>query len=230
MFYPTFGAIPEPVLQASIPLIIPMFNQLFYLKNTIVQMERFNLNNIIILDNGSTYPPLLEWYETTNLPVVCYPDNPGPRDFFYRKDIWDNLPSYFFVSDPDHDFPEAVPTTLVEDMIAWSEKKKWKKLGLALDIKEKTKLISMINILEHNYWKNIIDTTDNGDPIYEALTDTTFCFYNKKYFDDDFFSAPRMAGRYTCQHYGWFRKKPEPKEEEDYYRQRQKFSSAIDWS
>jgi hypothetical protein len=230
MFYNKFSDIPKSLIKAKPPLIIPMFNQLFYLTNTIKQMDKFNLNNIIILDNGSTYPPLLEWYKTTTLPIVCYPENPGPRDFFLRSEIWNNLPTYFFVSDPDLEFPDKVPNTLVKDLIDLSEKKRWKKIGLALDIKEKDKICPTINIHEPSYWKIILDTTDGGDPIYEALTDTTFAFYNKKYFDDEFFIAPRLAGRYTCKHHGWYYNRPEPKEETEYYRQTQKFCSTIDRS
>ena len=79
-------------------------------------------------------------------------------------------------------------------------------------------------IWEADYWKNIILYTDGNDPIYEAKTDTTFSIYNKKFvrrvgymgWDGEFFIAPRVCGRYTCKHWGWYYKKPIPENEDKF--------------
>ena len=47
----------------NIPIIINNFNQLFYLKQLINKLQIFNIKTIVILDNNSTFPPLLKYYE-----------------------------------------------------------------------------------------------------------------------------------------------------------------------
>ena len=47
----------------QIPIVINNFNRLGYLKRLIASLESRGYKNIHIIDNNSTYPPLLEYYE-----------------------------------------------------------------------------------------------------------------------------------------------------------------------
>jgi glycosyltransferase involved in cell wall biosynthesis len=232
MIYPYFKQIPMHFF-LGIPVIIPSFNQLYYVKNTIKQLKRFGLFNFIILDNGSTYPPLVKWFEETKIPVVIDLSNPGPRTFFTDSEIWERLPNYFIVTDPDLEYNEKTPDSLVDDLIEISETFCFPKIALALDKSDTEAMIPIVEDCEGGYWKTVIARTKYGDPIYDAKTDTTFALYNKKFvtrpgllaWDADFFTAPRIAGRFTCKHWGWYYKKPVPKNEHEYYK-----NTATHWS
>ena len=232
MIYSKIEEIPSHFF-AGTPVIIPSFNQLYYIKNTIKQLKKFGLKNFIILDNGSTYPPIIEWFEKTNTPVVIDLSNPGPRNFFINPSIWNRLPNYFIVTDPDLEYFNSIPNSLVKDLIEISEKYSWSKLALGLYKDYSKDIISMVHQWEASYWKNIIAETIYGDPIYEAKTDTTFALYNKKFvtrpfdlsWDGDFFTAPRICGRYVCKHWGWYYSNPVPKEENNFCKK-----TATHWS
>ena len=46
----------------NIPIIINNRNRLTYMKMLISSLEKRGYNNIYIIDNDSTYPPLLDYY------------------------------------------------------------------------------------------------------------------------------------------------------------------------
>ena len=52
----------------SIPIIIISFNQLHYLRQLIAFLKKYEYSNIVIIDNNSTYKPLLDYFET----IECY--------------------------------------------------------------------------------------------------------------------------------------------------------------
>jgi hypothetical protein len=220
MIYKNESDVPKHFLD-DVPVIIPVFNQFYYLKNTINQLQKFGLKNYLILDNGSSYPPLLDWYVDTELPVLKYPGNPGPRDFYNNIKIWDILPKYFVVTDPDLQYNESMPENFIQEMIRLIEDYGIGKIGLALDISEGEKMYPPVKTWEGNYWNKIIGYTKFGDSIYQAATDTTFAMYKKRMHlsphDDQFFWAPRIAGRFTAKHWGWYYEQPTPKEELDFY-------------
>ena len=61
----------------QIPIIINSFNRLTTLKQLISSLEQRGLTNIYILDNNSTYPPLLEWLKKSPYEVIHLPGNLG---------------------------------------------------------------------------------------------------------------------------------------------------------
>ena len=63
-----------------IKIVINNRNRLTSTKNMLEHLLRLNPNEqIIILDNGSTYPPLLEWYKTIKS-QINYIENGIQRD------------------------------------------------------------------------------------------------------------------------------------------------------
>jgi len=200
-------------------VIIPTFNQLTMLMNTMEKLSRFGLNKFLILDNQSTYPPLVEFFNLIETPVCILEENYGPHHFT-SDGIYKQLPEFFFLTDPDLEYPDEIPDSLVEDMVALSEKRSWGKIGLALNKDCKHLFTDSVRLgvdkWESHAWRNVIDNMPNGDPVWEAFTDTTFCLYNKKHFKD-FYYAPRIGGRYTLMHYGWQECRPGSKEENEYY-------------
>lgn len=223
MLYRNMSEIPEKHF-GNIPVIIPTFNQLWYCKNTIDQLQRFGLYNFIILDNGSTYMPFVKWMNDCEYSCVINYNNPGPRDFFVNMEIWNKLPDIFIVTDPDLEYPDEIPSTMVNDLVNIATEKSWPKISLGMTTDPVEDMYEPVKNWEADYWKNIIAYTDGNDPIYEAKTDTTFSIYNKKFvrrvgyigWDGEFFIAPRVCGRYTCKHWGWYYNNPVPEKEREF--------------
>lgn len=92
----------------DIPLIIPNYNQLTYLRNLINQFRFFYPENIIyIVDNGSDYKPLKNEYEhmwhSDTARASSYATNDfifNLNDFLKRSDF-----EYYIISDPDISIP-----------------------------------------------------------------------------------------------------------------------------
>jgi glycosyltransferase involved in cell wall biosynthesis len=227
----TENQIKEYANSDKMPVIIPVFNQKWFLENTIEKLRRLELSNIIIFDNGSTYPPLLHFYLKTEIPVCVFPSNPGPRHFAKCSAIWQQLPNIFIATDPDLEYPDEIPKTVVQDLIDLTSKHKLGKIGLALDISQEklyTKNVaSSVRDWEGKFWQKIIDTTPGGDPVYKAKIDTTFALYRKEFYPNWSHKAPRLAGRYCCYHYGWYKDRPGPQVEHEYYdKHKAKWSST----
>ena len=51
----------EITLRSTIPLVINVFNQHHYLQRMVNQFAENGFRNIVILDNNSSYPPLLAY-------------------------------------------------------------------------------------------------------------------------------------------------------------------------
>lgn len=230
--YRSISDVPDNFFQ-GVPVVIPTFNQLTFCKNTIARLKDFGLNNFIILDNGSTYQPFLEWLNHSEYPAVIDFRNPGPRDFWANSEIYSRLPKNFIVTDPDLEYPESIPISLVSDLLEISKKNGWHKLGLGLSREPADKMVPLVNDWEKNYWINILAHTPSGDPIYEAKVDTTFALYNKDFVrgpgvlepEGEFFTAPRICGKYICIHLGWYLDAKVPIEEHSYY-----FENAAKWA
>lgn len=102
----------------TIPLIIPNYNQLSYLKNLINQFHFYYPNNpIIIVDNGSTYEPLLKYYDSLNVSMnifrVQYPENDfanNLKHYLSLEHSWE----YYLISDPDISIPPTTPPNFLE--------------------------------------------------------------------------------------------------------------------
>jgi hypothetical protein len=78
---------------------------------------------------------------------------------------------------------------------------------------------------ELQWWKDEIGHFEDGSPIYRAVTDTTFAVYNKNYFTPVlFYESVRVAGNYTCRHLPWYRNNGLGMDEENLYRETQKWS------
>jgi glycosyltransferase involved in cell wall biosynthesis len=76
----------------DLPIVIPTFNNPTYLKNTVDYFLERNFN-IIVLDNASTYPPmvklLFDLSENDKCYIIMQNFNEGPRQFFYNQGFSD---------------------------------------------------------------------------------------------------------------------------------------------
>ena len=72
----------------NIPVFLISFNRLSYLESMIKRLEQMNVKNIHIIDNASTYPPLLEYYKSIPYEVFYMKSNEGQM-VFWKNSIFD---------------------------------------------------------------------------------------------------------------------------------------------
>lgn len=185
----------------SIPIIIISFNQYFYLKQLVDFLIKNEYTNIVIVDNDSSYPPLLKYFEEIANKVTLHrlKTNEGHMVFWKNKEIFDRYSKgYYVVTDSDivpisncpHDFLRYFKSVL-------DAKPYVSKVGFSLKIDDlpennfnKQKIIDW----EVKFW-DLKDKNDN----YIAPIDTTFALYKPNSYhvaDNKFYKAIRTKYPY----------------------------------
>lgn len=97
------------------PIIIISRDRVTYLKGLVEWLESVGLGEEIhIVDNDSSYPPLLEYLESTPH-TVHRTENYGPTSPWRIKDLEDVIAkSYFVVTDPDVYPAEECPADIID--------------------------------------------------------------------------------------------------------------------
>jgi hypothetical protein len=210
----------EIILRKTLPVIINSFNQPSYLENIVNKFELNNFTNIIIIDNDSKNPDLLEYYiylkDTKKYTVLYYNKNNGPRYFHfnYLFNIFNGFPHLF--SDPDIDF-NILNEDFLSTLLDYSEKYKIFKVGCALEIPSENEIKPdlfysppyldgekiPLTQWESQFWDNEIE-----EKVYAAPIDTTLHLFNPKYFLDrmKFISGIRIARKgFIVKHIPWYK-------------------------
>ena len=177
-----------------IKAIIVNRNLLTTLQNTIEFLKKEDrVNEIHILDNQSTYPPLLDYYKKAPVKVHYLKGNYGPQHAWDSKftDIRDA--DYYIVTDPDCTY-DGVPADWLDKMLAVREDK----VGFSLEINDlpDTEIGRAAKEHESKYW------TVPHNHGWSADVDTTFALYAKGVrFTYD---AVRLDRPYTIKHEPWY--------------------------
>ncbi|AZA81724.1 hypothetical protein C1637_03870 [Chryseobacterium lactis] len=195
----------------SIPIIIINFNQLYYLKQLIGFLQERKFENIIIIDNKSDYPPLLDYYKTIDQKITIerMSDNLGHKVFFDTPYLQEKYgKGYFVLTDPDIVPNEKLPADFMSEMISKMDKyhSSITKVGFALDIEtipDYFPLKEKVLKWEKQFWEKKLENN-----VYSAYVDTTFALY-KPYYPNRFNNLPflegiRIGGDYTALHGGWY--------------------------
>lgn len=119
----------------QIPIFIISFNRLNYLYSLIAQLEKRNYHNIFIIDNKSTYKPLLEYYKSINHKVFYLDKNYGHL-VFWKLDIFKEYRKDFYVvTDPDLQIIDECPDDFMSKFFEIAIKYPFvKKVGFSLKI------------------------------------------------------------------------------------------------
>lgn len=211
----------------EIPFIINNFNQLFYLRQLIVFLQNHNFKNIIIIDNNSAYPPLLDYYKELEnqsaVTVYKLNQNIGHRALYSQKEIMRKYcKGYYFLSDADCIPYSDLPSNFTSKMIGLLDKYylRISKVGLALnldDIPDHYKLKEKVLSWEKRFWQNEVETD-----VYEVPVDTTLALYKPAYglriVRSPFLNGLRLAGKYKIKHGGWYENSQNPTAEHLYYK------------
>ena len=193
----------------SIPIIIISFNQLFYLKQLIDFLKEHKYKNIVIIDNNSSYKPLLDYFDTIASTVTLHrlKENCGHLVFWNNKELFKKYSKgYYVVTDPDIVPVNECPEDFVLHFKRILDRNyQVTKVGFSLKIDDipdsnpnKQKVIDW----ESQFWNN-----QNKEGDYYASIDTTFALYRPKsdYKNLSYFlRAIRTNQPYTAIHGGWY--------------------------
>lgn len=193
-------------------VIINNRNRLSTTRKLVEDLLDRNTQEIWIIDNQSTYQPLIDWYRNVPSEVKIIKEHNAGHLALFSTGLINQVPEdWCFYTDSDIQLNSKMPKEYQEIMLDTALRLNSKKIGLAIDISDipdhyfiKQQVIRN----ESRWWLNQVEPD-----IYEAHTDTTFCLIKKV----DQFDSFRMAGDFTCKHMPWYIDLNNLDEEEKYY-------------
>lgn len=216
----------------QIPVFLIAYNRLEALQKLVGWLEGAGYSNIHIIDNASTYPPLLAWLEASPHHVHRMDKNYGHLvlwDSGKFKDIIDK--QNFVLSDCDILPDEQCPHDVVERLASVLERyPNFTKVGLSLridDLPEHYSLKAQVLEWEAPFWEHVLE----DGALYEAAVDTTFAYYRPGIAPKDprWWRSLRTAAPMTARHLPWYSDTARPTEEDIYYQTHLKEMSS-QWS
>ncbi len=160
------------------------------------------IHEIIILDNGSTYKPLLNWYKSIGHKVI-FMDNLGHRAPWISGIISSLETDYYVVTDSDLDLSE-LPIDAIPYLInILDSQPELGKVGLGLD----TSGISVDSPYYHhvlNYEKSVQDKNTDHHGIINMPVDTTFAVYDRRVLAEYKICGVRTSSPYIAKHQPWY--------------------------
>lgn len=192
----------------TIPVYIISFNHLSYLKQMIGWLEKYNFKNINVIDNNSSYQPLLEYLKGLKYTVHHMDKNYGHGVFWCSGKFDDVIKnSFYIVSDPDIAANENLRHDFIQEFFRLlGEHPNVIKIGFALEKDDlpDTETNAIVRKWEQQFWeRKLKDELE----IYDANIDTTFALYRPgklKINSPLFFKAIRVAGNFTARHLPWY--------------------------
>lgn len=213
----------------EIDVFIISFNRLGYLKALIKWLEQAGFENIHIVDNNSTYPPLIEYLASSKHQVHRMEKNFGHLAVWDSKKFEDIVgKKYYIVSDCDVVPIDECPRNVTEYFLGILKKyPKMAKAGFGMkidDLPDHYAYKQSVIDWEKSFWKNKID-----EGLYKASIDTTFALYRPGIFPPDkkWWQSIRTDFPYLARHLPWYQDSSRPDEEEIYYEKNLKNKSSF---
>jgi hypothetical protein len=193
-----------------------MFNRLTWPKALCERLSDEGCE-VILIDNGSVYPPLLEWYKKCSYKVHVLPDHYGHKSLWQSNIISQYKDQYYIVTDHDLDL-SLVPEGFVDFLMKGLENDVVKSgLSLKIDDLPDNPYANKVYEYEKRFWHEMRDK--NG--FYFSEIDTTLAVYDRdrvKAFETDrFFRAVRAPKPYEARHLPWYNEPGKISEEEQFY-------------
>jgi hypothetical protein len=182
-----------------IPVIINNRDLLTWPRAMVKKIKSFRgVGDIVIVDNGSTYPPLLRWYDTCPCHVVRI-GNLGHQGPWASGVVgWLNS-DYYVVTDPDMGL-EATPNDTLLFLKEKIEKLGLGKIGLDLEWARVSPESVYFNHVQ-TYEKERRQRSKVVDGIMiDVAVDTTFAVYRNQTY---FVGGGSATAPYVARHFPW---------------------------
>lgn len=187
------------------PVFVVVFNRLTTTKRLCEQLSRMDDVRVVIVDNKSTWPDLLDWYAECDYEVVRLAKNIGHHSPWTANLVQRCGSPFYVVTDCDLDL-EGVPADLMavlqQPLTSWHNPPV--KSGVALRIDDLPEWQTQVKEWESRFWRQRIV----GD-YYAAPIDTTLAMYRANTpvriaTKVAGVRAVRTAGPYTARHVPWY--------------------------
>ncbi|MFD7707535.1 hypothetical protein [Streptomyces sp. NPDC059786] len=206
----------EIVPRAHIPTVIICHNLLQDLAQLVGWLEASGHQQIILLDNASTYPPLLEYYASSPHDVLRLQENLGheaPWTCGLVEKIGSTRP--FIVTDPDVLPQDSCPHDAAEyfqDLLLRHQD--FDKAGFSLSIDDIPEWYPHREVVVQ--WEKPFWTKEVEPGVYAAHIDTTFSVHRPGT-PYKVTEALRTASPYSARHMPWYRDPRTPDDETQYF-------------
>ena len=184
------------------------------------------MKNVIIIDNRSTYGPLLKFYEELKgkIDVQVQEFNIGPRGWWELGQHERVLTPYIYTDCdmvPSPDCPADVIEVLLELL---NKQETGRKVGVSMRIDNLPDHFSKKDLVvkwESGFWnpdnkQQINNEYGEGQKAFRADVDTTFAMYHPQ--QSFTYTALRTDTPYSFEHVPWYEDDSNPTEEDVYYR------------
>ena len=177
----------------------------------------FRLNKsqeIIIIDNESSYQPLIDWYkEIENKVDIRYLTNEGHLAIWATA-IYKELGEYFIYTDSDLELNQNMPDDYQLVMYNLLQKYEMNKVALAIKIDDLPNHYRYKNQVVRNEGRWWLDEVEPN--VFTADTDTTFALMRN--IGDNTYRSLRIAREdFICRHMPFYIDLDNLDEEEQYY-------------
>lgn len=203
----------------DIPIVINNYNRLATLQILIEGLENRGYRNIHIIDNASTYPPLLDYYRTCPYTIYMLNRNVGHLAVWETGIYKQFTNSYFAYTDSDLQIHEDCPSDFIERFVCLLKKyPSALKVGFSIAIDDLPDCYDQkekIKNWESQFWKREVEPN-----VFKAPIDTTFAVH-KPFFKGELVNFRhrylRVGFPYTVRHLPWYVDSANPSCEERYY-------------
>lgn len=170
---------------------------------------------VIMIDNGSTYLPLIEWQEDCPFTVYRMKRNYGHKVFWEANLDKSYTDENYIITDHDLDISQ-VPKDFVDVLTQGLALHDVVKCGLSLEIDDlpDNEYTQKVKEWEGKFWE-----TPRIKGYYASDIDTTLAVYSRDKLSkiNNFFSALRAPKPYTARHLPWYNELDKISEEEKFY-------------
>jgi hypothetical protein len=220
------------LVAAALPVYVISFNNPTHVASMVGQLRsRAITAHIVIVDNASTYPPMLELLaaeEAVGTTVIRMAANYGHKVVYTHV----ATPERYVLTDPDLVFHPDMPADVLTHLVRIADRQRCREVGLALQLPAEG-LVHIDNYFGTTLraWESRAWKTRVPDPRYELYlypTDTTFKLvtkaYTRRYARKN---DVRVAGVFAARHDPWYivPQVPVPAEERACYARTQTCSS-----
>ena len=181
-------------------------------------LKAAGMTQITVIDNHSTWEPLLEYYQTlADVQMLMLPQNEG-HDVFWNRGYHLHQRTRFIVTDPDVVPADGCPKDLVLKMHMVADRIPGSKVGPGIRIDNLPDNYGLKDLMlrsECRYWDESA-RMPHGDAFFAAI-DTTFALYEPGAGKWDGVHI-RLDFPYVVEHMPWYIPTDEPHAERDFYK------------
>ena len=188
-------------------------------------LRKIGMKNITVIDNSSTYEPLLQFYKDAELNVQVQNGNIGPRGWWALGEHEKVKTPYIYTDcdvAPSADCPDDVIEVLLELL---RQQETGRKVGVSLRIDNLPDYFSkkeMVIKWESGFWNPDRQNQEHNEyrgkgRAFNSDVDTTFALYHPQ--QPFTYTALRTDAPYSFEHVPWYADDSVQTEEDKFYRE-----------